>query len=81
MATLAVAIIQGSTWGWASARVLGLLAASALLIAIVGRRIAHHPSPIVEPALLKVRAFSLATLGSLLFFMASPRCCWRACCS
>jgi EmrB/QacA subfamily drug resistance transporter len=70
MGTLVVAIIQGSTWGWASPRVLGLWALTALLIAIVARRIAYHPSPIVEPALLKVRAFSLATLGSLLFFMA-----------
>jgi EmrB/QacA subfamily drug resistance transporter len=69
MATLVVGIIQGSTWGWASPRVLGLWALTALLIAIVARRIAHHPSPIVEPALLKVRAFSLATSASLLFFM------------
>ncbi len=70
MATLIVAIIQGSTWGWASPRILGLFALTALLIALVGRRIAYHPSPIVEPALLKVRTFSLATLASLLFFMA-----------
>jgi EmrB/QacA subfamily drug resistance transporter len=69
MATLVVGIIQGSTWGWTSPRVLGLWALTALLIAIVARRIAHHPSPIVEPALLKVRAFSLATSASLLFFM------------
>jgi EmrB/QacA subfamily drug resistance transporter len=69
MAILVVAIIQGSTWGWASPRVLGLWALTALLIAAVARRIAVHPSPIVEPALLKVRAFSLATMGSLLFFM------------
>jgi EmrB/QacA subfamily drug resistance transporter len=70
MATLVVAIIQGSTWGWASPRILGLFALTALLIALVGRRIATHPSPIVEPALLKVRTFSLATTASLLFFMA-----------
>jgi EmrB/QacA subfamily drug resistance transporter len=70
MATLVVAIIQGSTWGWASPRILGLFALTALLIALVGRRIAYHPSPIVEPALLKVRTFSLATTASLLFFMA-----------
>ncbi len=70
LAALVVAIIQGSSWGWASPRILALLALTALLIAMVARRIATHPSPIVEPALLKVRAFSLATLGSLLFFMA-----------
>jgi EmrB/QacA subfamily drug resistance transporter len=70
MATLVVAIIQGSTWGWTSARVLGLFALTALLVGIVARRIAVHPSPIVEPELLKVKAFSLATTASLLFFMA-----------
>jgi EmrB/QacA subfamily drug resistance transporter len=69
MATLVVGIIQGASWGWASPRVLGLWALTALLIAVVARRIATHPSPIVEPALLKVRAFSLATAASLLFFM------------
>ncbi|MFI4992670.1 MAG: DHA2 family efflux MFS transporter permease subunit [Solirubrobacterales bacterium] len=70
LAALVVAIIQGSSWGWASPRILALLALTVLLIAMVARRIATHPSPIVEPALLKIRAFSLATLGSLLFFMA-----------
>jgi EmrB/QacA subfamily drug resistance transporter len=70
LASLVVAIIEGSTWGWASPRILGLFALTTLLIAMVARRIASHPSPIVEPALLKVRAFSLATLASLLFFMA-----------
>jgi EmrB/QacA subfamily drug resistance transporter len=70
LGALVVAIIEGSTWGWASPRILGLFALTALLIAMVARRIAYHPSPIVEPALLKVRAFSLATLGSLLFFVA-----------
>ena len=70
LGALVVAIIEGSTWGWASPRILGLFALTALLITMVGRRIAYHPSPIVEPALLKVRAFSLATLGSLLFFVA-----------
>jgi EmrB/QacA subfamily drug resistance transporter len=70
VATLVVAIVKGSAWGWGSGRIVGLLAASGLLLAVVARRIARHPSPIVEPALLRVRAFSLATLGSLLFFGA-----------
>ncbi|HST56118.1 MAG TPA: MFS transporter [Solirubrobacteraceae bacterium] len=64
-----VAIVQGSAWGWASTRVVGLLVLSALLILALARRTAHHPAPIVEPALLRVRAFSVATLGSLLFFI------------
>jgi EmrB/QacA subfamily drug resistance transporter len=65
---LTVAIVQGSDWGWSSASILGLLALAVLLIASLARRILRHPAPIVEPELLAVRAFSAATLGSLLFF-------------
>jgi EmrB/QacA subfamily drug resistance transporter len=68
VAALTVAIVQGSAWGWSSTRILALLALAALLLLVLARRIARHPAPLVEPALLKVRAFSAATLGSLLFF-------------
>jgi EmrB/QacA subfamily drug resistance transporter len=70
VAALAGAIVQGGRWGWGSARIVGLLALAALLLAILARRIARHPAPIVEPALLRVRAFSVATAASLLFFAA-----------
>ncbi len=70
VATLVVAIVQGSSWGWTSARILGLLLLATLLLALVARRIVRHPAPIVEPELLAVRAFSAATVGSLLFFVA-----------
>ncbi len=66
---LVVAIVQGESWGWSSTRILALLAISALLLGAVGRRIARHPAPIVDPALLRVRAFSAATIASLLFFI------------
>jgi EmrB/QacA subfamily drug resistance transporter len=66
---LVVAIVQGESWGWSSARILALLALSAVLLAGVGWRIARHPAPIVDPALLRMRAFTAATLGSLLFFI------------
>jgi len=69
VATLVVAIVQGSSWGWTSARILGLLAVATALLCVVARRIVRHPAPIVEPELLAVRAFSAATVGSLLFFI------------
>jgi EmrB/QacA subfamily drug resistance transporter len=70
VAALAGAIVQGGQWGWGSARIVGLLALATLLLGVLGRRIARHPAPIVEPALLAVRAFSLAIVASLLFFAA-----------
>jgi EmrB/QacA subfamily drug resistance transporter len=66
---LIVAIVQGESWGWSSVRLLAMLALAVGLLAAVGVRIARHPAPIVDPALLRVRAFSAATLGSLLFFI------------
>lgn len=67
---LTVAIVQGGAWGWSSASIVSLLALAVTLIALLARRIVRHPAPIVEPELLAVRAFSAATLGSLLFFAA-----------
>jgi EmrB/QacA subfamily drug resistance transporter len=69
VATLVVAIVQGGEWRWTSARILALFALSLALLGLVARRIVRHPSPIVDPAMLGVRSFSAATLGSLLFFI------------
>ncbi len=70
VASLVVAIVQGPDWGWTATRTLIAFVLAALVLASVARRIARHPAPIVEPALLRVRAFSLATLASLMFFIA-----------
>src|SRR4051794_34230324 len=68
--TLTFAIVKASDWDWGSARVIGLLAAAALLLAAFWVRSTRHPAPVVEPALLRRRSFALANLGALLFFMA-----------
>ncbi len=68
VALLTVAIVQGGDWGWSSPAIVTLLVLAVLSIALLARRIVRHPAPIVEPELLAVRAFSAATIGSLLFF-------------
>jgi EmrB/QacA subfamily drug resistance transporter len=65
-----VAIVQGASWGWTSARILALFVLALGLLAALARRSATHPAPIVEPELLRVRAFSVATLATALFFAA-----------
>jgi len=62
------AIVKGPDWGWGSASTIVAFALALAIVAIVALRILRHPSPIVEPALLRVRAFSLATLASMVFF-------------
>ncbi len=65
---LVVAIVQGQEWGWGSARVLGLLLVPAILLPWLWRRSERQASPVVDPAMLRVRRFGLAVGGSLVFF-------------
>lgn len=65
---LVVAIVQGQSWGWDSLRTLGLFAATAVILPAIWQRSKHHPSPILDPAMLRVRSFGLAVGGSVLFF-------------
>jgi EmrB/QacA subfamily drug resistance transporter len=63
---LTLGLTQGTHWGW-DERVLGAFASAAVLGAVFLRRCARHPAPVVELALLRVPAFALAGLSTLLF--------------
>ena len=63
---LTLGLTQGPHWGW-DERVLGAFALAAVLGAVFLRRCARHPAPVVELALLRVPAFALAGLSTLLF--------------
>jgi EmrB/QacA subfamily drug resistance transporter len=68
--TLVLAIVKAPDWGWGDGRTIGLLAAAVAVVAAFAARSARHPTPVVEPELLKRRSFALANLAGLLFFMA-----------
>jgi len=68
VAALVGGIVQGPEWGWGDSRVIAAFAAAAVLLATVAARCVRHPAPIVEPALLRIRAFSVATVAATLFF-------------
>jgi EmrB/QacA subfamily drug resistance transporter len=65
---LVLAIVKGPDWGWTSAPVLGLLVVALALVGTIWRRSEHHPAPLIDPAMLRVRSFSLAIGASVLFF-------------
>jgi len=67
---LTLAIVKGTDWGWGGGRVIGLFAAAAVLGILVGRRSTRHPAPVIEPAVVRVRAFSVAAVAMLLFNVA-----------
>jgi EmrB/QacA subfamily drug resistance transporter len=68
VAALVAAIVEGHDWGWAGARVLGLIAVSALGVAFSVRHALRHPSPVVDPAIVRIRGVALADLAGLAFF-------------
>jgi EmrB/QacA subfamily drug resistance transporter len=69
VATLIGGIIEGPDWGWADGRVLGLFAIALALSVAFAVRSARHPVPVVEPALVKVRAFAAANIAGIFFFI------------
>jgi EmrB/QacA subfamily drug resistance transporter len=70
IAALTLAIVRGPEWGWGGARVIGLFAAALVLGAAVTARSGRHPAPVIELAVVRVRAFSLSALAMLLFNVA-----------
>jgi EmrB/QacA subfamily drug resistance transporter len=70
VAALTLAIVQGPSWGWTSARVLVAFAAALGLGTLLVRRSSRHPAPVIDGSLLRVRSFALACVGALLFFVA-----------
>jgi EmrB/QacA subfamily drug resistance transporter len=67
---VAFALVKGPSWGWASERTVGSFAVGLVGITGFWWRATHHPSPVVEPALLRVRAFAWSNVTALLFSAA-----------
>jgi hypothetical protein len=68
VASLAAAIVKGSSWGWHSGLILGAFALALAAMAGLVARSLTHPNPIIEPAVIRHRAVALADASSLVFF-------------
>jgi len=67
---LALALVKGEDWGWSSSYDVGAFAVAVVGLAAFWVRSLHHPLPIVEPDLLRVRAFAWANATTVLFMVA-----------
>jgi len=65
VAAIVAAIVQGQSWGWGGARILGLIGLGVLGVAFSGWRAFRHPAPVIEPAILRIRAVALADLATM----------------
>ncbi|MFY1636767.1 MFS transporter [Solwaraspora sp. WMMB335] len=68
VATIVAAIVQDESWGWTGWRVLSLFSVGLLGLLLTAWRAARHPAPVIEPAILRIRAVALADLASVFFF-------------
>lgn len=66
---LALAIVEGGSWGWTSAPIVASGAAAALLLVATARRCLRHPRPIVDPELMRIPSFRRANAGLMLLGM------------
>jgi len=67
VAALVGAISRAETDGWSDRFVLGLLAATAVLGAVLVRRSLRHPNPLLPPAMFRERSFTVANIATFLF--------------
>lgn len=67
---LALGLVKSPDWGWGSPATIGVLAASVFLAAVFIWRSRRHISPVIDPALLKIRTFMWANASMMLFNVA-----------
>ena len=70
VATLTGALVQAPTWGWGSARTVGLLAIAAVTGGWFARRCLRHHTPLMELHLLRLPRFGIANAGVFVFSVA-----------
>ena len=62
---LTLGIVQGGSWGWGSAATVASFAVAAIGIVLTVQSSRHHQSPILDPDLLRIRAFTVSNLVTL----------------
>ena len=70
LVALLLAISEGNSWGWTSARIIGLFVAAAVLLALFAAVEARVSEPLVDLALVARPPFACANLCALLFGFA-----------
>jgi EmrB/QacA subfamily drug resistance transporter len=61
-----LAVSEGNSWGWGSARVIGLIAGGLLVLAVWTRFEIREPEPLVDMRMMRLRGVWTANLTALL---------------
>ena len=63
----ALGLVEGNDWGWTGTGTTTSLAVAAAALAAFALHTARHPSPLIAPALLRVRTFAWSNAAALVF--------------
>ena len=67
LASLVLAISEGSTWGWSDPRIAGAFATAVVFGTAFVSRSLHHPEPVVDLTLFRSRSFVAANTATLVY--------------
>lgn len=67
---LALGLVKASKWGWGDARTVAALTGAVVGLLAFWARCMTHRSPVIDPAMLRVRSFAVANVASLFFSAA-----------
>lgn len=69
-AALTLGLVEANDWGWGSTRTILVLASSVVVLAAFAWRCGHYRAPLIDAALLRVRAFRGSALVAAVFTVA-----------
>ena len=67
LASLVLAISEGSTWGWTDGRILVAFAVAATTATGFVHRSRHHDQPVIDPTLFRQRSFVIANAATVVY--------------
>ena len=67
---LSLGLVKGNEWGWASGATVAVLGLAAAALTAFVARCLRHRTPLVDPALFRVRAFTGSSVVAMLFSAA-----------
>ncbi|NDH87098.1 MAG: MFS transporter, partial [Actinobacteria bacterium] len=67
---LVLGIVQGETWGWSSAAVIGSFVVGLVLMTAFVVRSSRHPAPLFDLGLYRLRSYAVANVASVFFAFA-----------
>lgn len=70
VAAVALSVVKGPDWGWSDPRDVAGFMVAALGLAVFAFRTGHHPTPVIAPAMLAVRAFAWSNVTAFVFSFA-----------